>query len=136
MTPLALTVGSACSGSPWLRSQAAHSFSNGVTLPAIVARVPPLLVLDPGLALVLVPGSAPAAELAPELDPRLATCGELDPLLVQPASVRAASAKAAATARILRAPGRRRALLSALPFICSVSRLMRCWGTGVLNRRS
>src|SRR5579863_1302044 len=117
MTPAALTVGSVCLGSPWLRSQAAHSFSNGVTLPAILAEVPPLvagLVLGPGSALVLVPGK--------ELAPRLATCGALDPLLLQPATARAASASAAATVMILSAPGRRWALLSELPFICLVSR--------------
>src|SRR5579859_3790962 len=127
MTPPALTVGSVCSGSPWLRSQAAHSFSNGVTLPAIVAEPPPPLREPPLVpeplpvpGEELVAGSALAAEPAPvpgpELIPRLATCGALVPLLLQPASARAASASAAATVSILSAP-RRRALLSELPFI-------------------
>ena len=101
--------------------------------------VVPGLVLVPGSALVLVPG--------PVLVPRLATCGGPDPLLLQAASVKAASARAAVS-RIASVPGRRcllvisrrlpcpQALLSALPFICSVSRLMRYWRTGVLNRRS
>jgi hypothetical protein len=104
-------------------------------LPGNVALPPLVPLLVPGL--VLVPGSALLPWLV--LLPRLATSGELDPLLLQAASVRVASARAAVS-RIASVPGRRcllvisrrlpcpQALLSALPFICSVSRLMRCRG--------
>jgi hypothetical protein len=71
-------------------------------LPAIVARVPPLLLLLVVPALLLVPGMLVLAlvpGLVPGLVPKLATCGAAAPL-------HAASVRAAAAARIASAPGR------------------------------
>ena len=104
ITPLASTVGSAWSGSPLLRSQAAHSFSHGVTSFGCVAGV-----LRP-----LVPLSLPEPPLVPALVlvPKLATCGVLDPPL------HAASARAAAATRTASAPGRR--------YILVISRRLPC----------
>ena len=88
MTPLASMVGSAWLGSPWLRSQAAHSSTS---------RVGPLAGCVAGLLPPLVPLPVPGSVLVP----RLATCGVLDPLL------QAASTRAPAATRTASAPRRR-----------------------------
>jgi hypothetical protein len=95
ITWLASIVGSAWPGSPWLRMQEVHCWSNWAGLP-----------FDPVVAEPPLGGELP--RLLPLLPPTLATCGVVDP------PPHAASPMAAAAARTASPPDRRYVLVISL----------------------